>query len=113
LVSNPLVADLYRLDLGKPLTAELTDSSGGVNYRVFEHGLAAANWKATNANLTVESPPIPATWFYDVFAYDPSSAMPSAPNILVPPAGSLSIPAMSGRVYLFGSSTDFGLNRLV
>jgi hypothetical protein len=113
-VSVHLTADLYRLHLGEPLTSELTDSSSGINFRVFERGLVAVNWNQADAGLTVSSPPIPATrFFYDLFAYDSYPNTPSRPNIEVLPGGVLTIPAMSGRIYLFGSSTDYGLNRLI
>jgi hypothetical protein len=112
-VVDQTVADLYRLDLGKPVTPELVDGASGVNFRVFERGLVAVNWNQTSANaLTVQSPPIPATRFYDLFSYSYATVL-SQPNVEVPPGGSLSIPAMSGRVYLFGSGTDVGLNRLI
>jgi hypothetical protein len=112
-MSDASVADLYRLNLGDPLTAELIDVASGVNFRVFEHGLVAVNWSQTPANLTIQSPPIPATYFYNLIAYVSDSKTPSEPNIEVNPGGTLSIPAISGRVYLFGSGTDFGLNRVL
>jgi hypothetical protein len=98
------VADLYRLNLGQPLTLELPGSASGVSFRVFERGLVAVNWTTTDANLIVQSPPIPATRFYAVF---------DKANIEVAAGGSLPVPTMSGRVYLFGSSTDFGLKQLI
>src|SRR5262249_52103865 len=98
------VVDLYRLSLGQPLTLELRGSASAVKFRVFERGLVVVNWKKTDANLIVQSPPIPATRFYAVF---------DKANIEVAAGGSLPVPAMSGRVYLFGSSTDFGLGQLI
>jgi hypothetical protein len=108
-MSDAQVADLYRLDLGKAITSELADSASGVNYRVFEHGLVAVNWSQAPATLVIQSPPIPATHFYDLSAYVTDNKTPSLPNIEVPPGGALSIPPVAGRVYLFGSGTDFGL----
>ena len=105
-MSDPRVADLYHVRLGEAQTEELTDSSSGINFRVFTHGLAAVNWGQSEAALTVR-PPIPATLFYDMFSYSPSGS-PSLPNTTV-----LSIPANAGRVYLFGSGTDFGLDHLI
>ena len=106
-MSHPQVADLYRLQLGKPLTGEL--SQGAIRYCVFERGLVAVNLDGVNAgNLTIQSTPIPTTYFQDLF---PDS--PNQPNIKVSvPGGALPIPASSGRIYLFGSTTDYGLNRL-
>ena len=104
-MSDPRVADLYHVRLGEAQTEELTDSSSGITFRVFTHGVVAVNWGQSEAALTVR-PPIPAMLFYDVFSYSPSGS-PSLPNTRV-----LSIPANAGRVYLFGSGTDFGLDHL-
>ena len=112
-LSDPLAADLYRLQLGEPLTSELTDSTSGVNYRVFEWVPVTANWGAADANPAAQCPPTPANRFYDVSAYAGSSKTPSQPNILVPPGGALSLPALSGRVYLFASTAGFGLERVL
>ena len=101
-MADPEVVDLYRLRLGAPLTEELTDVSG-VYYRGFERGLVAVNPDQVNArNLTIQSPPIPATRFFDIF-----------PKTPWPIVDVLTIPPWSGRVYLFASSTDFGLNRQI
>ena len=106
-MSHPQVADLYRLQLGKPLTGEL--SQGAIRYCVFERGLVAVNLDGVHAgNLTIQSTPIPTTYFQDLFPDNPNQ-----PNIKVSvPGGALPIPASSGRIYLFGSTTDYGLNRL-
>ena len=104
-MSDPRVADLYHVRLGEAQTEELTDSSSGITFRVFTHGVVAVNWGQSEAALTVR-PPIPAMLFYDMFSYSPSGS-PSLPNTRV-----LSIPANAGRVYLFGSGTDFGLDHL-
>jgi hypothetical protein len=94
-------ADLYRLRLGAPLTEELTDVLSGIYYRVFERGIVAVNPDQVSArNLTIHAPPIPATRFFDIFP---------TPGATVEV---LTIPPYAGRVYLFGSSTDFGLNKL-
>ena len=88
--------------LGEPLTEELTDASG-IYYRVFERGLVAVNPDQFNArNLTGQLPPIPATRFFDIF---PGTPWPIVEVLKFPPWG--------GRVYLFASSTDFGLNRQI
>ena len=99
--------DLSLLRLGRPVTGELADPSG-VLFRVFERGLVAVNWDSNDKTLTV-SPPIPGTIFYDI--YQPLSINLQIIDVSTT-GGVLTIPAASGRVYLFGSDTDYGLNRL-
>lgn len=106
-ISQVTVADLYRIRLGKPVTDEL--SQGALRYRVFEHGLVAVNLDGVNTeNLVIQSPPISAKYFHDLFPDNPAQ-----PIIKISPGGTLTIPASSGRIYLFGSATDYGLNRLL
>jgi hypothetical protein len=99
--------DLSLLRLGRPVTGELADPSG-VLFRVFERGLVAVNWDSNDKTLTV-CPPIPGTIFYDI--YQPLSISYQFLDVSTT-GGVLTIPAASGRVYLFGSDTDYGLNRL-
>jgi hypothetical protein len=100
--------DLSRLYLGKPVTRELADLSG-VLFRVFERGLVAVNWDSSNdKTLTVRSP-IPGTIFCDI--YPPSNLNVQILDVSTM-GGVLTIPAASGRVYLFASGTDYGLNLL-
>jgi hypothetical protein len=98
---------LSLLRLGRPVTGELADPSG-VLFRVFERGLVAVNWDSNDKTLTVR-PPIPGTIFYDI--YQPLSINYQFLDVSTT-GGALTIPAASGRVYLFGSDTDYGLNRL-
>jgi hypothetical protein len=99
--------DLSLLRLGQPITGELADPSG-VLFRVFERGLVAVNWDSNDKTLTVR-PPIPGTIFYDI--YQPLSINLQMLDVSTT-GGVLTIPGASGRVYLFGSDTDYGLNRL-
>ena len=99
--------DLSLLRLGRPVTGELADPSG-VLFRVFERGLVAVNWDSNDKTLTVR-PPIPGTIFYDI--YQPLSINLQMLDVSTT-GGVLTIPGASGRVYLFGSDTDYGLNRL-
>ena len=121
--ADPQVADLYRLQLGKPLTREL--AQGAIHYRVFERGLVAVNLDGVNAgDLSLQSPPIPTTYFHfpnipgqpnitTTYFHDLSPLLPHQQNIKVfMPGGALPVPASSGRVYLLRSPTDYGLNRL-
>jgi hypothetical protein len=100
--------DLSRLHLGRPVTGELTDPSG-VLFRVFERGLVAVNWDGNSKILTV-GPPIPGTIFCDI--YPPGVDLNVQILDVSTTGGVLTIPAASGRVYLFASGTDYGLNRL-
>jgi hypothetical protein len=105
------LADLHRVRLGKALTVETTDPTSQVHYRVFEHGIVAVNWNAnvgsfpaqTAAAVTAQS----LQFFFDLFTAG------NTPIDINTTAGLLAVPPQSGRVFLFGSSTDYGLNRLV
>lgn len=110
----PDIADLHRVRLGKPLGPERQDPSSQINYRVFEQGIVAVNWQSgagsfpypnTVATPVVASPPNPQ-FLYDLFTPG------NTPVDLSATSGLLQVPAQSGRVFLFGSSTDYGLNRL-
>jgi hypothetical protein len=101
--------DLSRLRLGQPVTGELTDPSG-VLFRVFERGLVAVNWDSNNSKTLTVSPPIPGTIFCDI--YPPGVDLTLQIIDVSTTGGVLTIPAASGRVYLFASGTDYGLNRL-
>ncbi|HPO16683.1 MAG TPA: putative glycoside hydrolase [Candidatus Hydrogenedentes bacterium] len=64
-LSNPDMADLYRMRLGTPLSDELEEN--GVHYRVFERGMVAVNPdKEKPASITL-LPPIPVKRLLDVF----------------------------------------------
>jgi hypothetical protein len=112
---NPRIADLHRIRLGKPVTGQATDPSSGVRYRVFERAIVAVNWDPKKKkHLAAQSlvakalgkPLQDFQFFFDVFK------MPESAIIDVANGGLLTIPAYAGRVYLFASSTDYGLNRL-
>jgi hypothetical protein len=64
-LSNPDVAPLYRLRLGKPLGDERED--GGVWWRAFEAGLVAVNPDRNKDGFIPIRPPIPTTRFFDFF----------------------------------------------
>jgi hypothetical protein len=64
-LSNPDVAPLYRLRLGKPLGDEKEES--GVYWRAFEAGLVAVNPDRKKDGLIAVKPPIPTARFYDFF----------------------------------------------
>ena len=63
-VSQPEVASLYRLRLGKPLGGEVEE--GGVYWRAFEAGLVAVNPERNKEGFIAFKPPIPATRFCDL-----------------------------------------------
>jgi hypothetical protein len=97
------------------VTGEAVDPDSGVLYRVFERAIVAVNWDKQNAkNLAGQSlaanalgkNPEDFRFFFDVFR------IPDQVIIDTDKTGSLAIPEYSGRVFLFGSSTDYGLNRL-
>jgi hypothetical protein len=105
-MTDPTVADLFRVRLGKPLTAELQEPFNAappacVFYRVFERAVVAVNPDPASERLLSLNPSVPTTRFYDLFANASVDATAS---------GTLHIPANSGRVFLFGSTTSFGLN---
>lgn len=107
------IADLHRVRLGSALAPAVVDPARQLSYRVFERGVVAVNWSASAQSFPYKNPvsPVVATppspeFFYDLFA--PSLT----PIDLSATAGQLSVPAQSGRAFLFGSSTDYGLNRL-
>jgi hypothetical protein len=115
-ITDSRIADLHRIRLGKPVTGPATDPSSGVRYRVFEHAIVAVNWDTQNAkNVTGQSlvanalgmDPQGFRFFFDVFLILASAIIDM--NVT---GGLLAIPAYAGRVYLFGSSTDYGLNKL-
>jgi hypothetical protein len=100
--------DLGQLQLGRPVGGELTDPSG-VLFRVFERGLVAVNWDPANAKTLTVRPPIPGTILCDIY---PASGFDGQILDVSTMGGVLTIPPHSGRVYLFASGTDYGLNRL-
>jgi hypothetical protein len=115
-MNDPGLADLHRVRLGKALGPEMTDPASQVNYRVFEHGIVAVNWDPVNTksfsvqNTTVATmPTIPQNvrFFYDLYASPTNVSIDVSAT-----SGLLQVPANSGRVFLFGASTDYGLNRL-
>jgi len=89
-ISNPEVADLHRLRLGRPRTAELEDS--GVHYRVFENGFVAVNPdKEKPATITLDAA-VPGKTLRDCFG---------GVAVTIAEDRRLEIPKYSGRVYLF------------
>jgi hypothetical protein len=64
-LSNPDVAPLYRLRLGKPLGDEKEEN--GVYWRAFEAGLVAVNPDRKRDGFIAVKPPIPTARFYDFF----------------------------------------------
>jgi hypothetical protein len=115
-MTDSRIADLHRIRLGKAVTGPATDQVSGVRYRVFERALVAVNWDRQNAkNLPGQSVvatslgknPQEFRFFFDVF---PAPAPTTIDMNLT--GGMLAIPTYAGRVYFFGSSTDYGLNRL-
>ena len=67
-ISQPDVAPLYRLRLGKPLSAEVEEN--GVYWRPFEVGLVAVNPDREKEGSITVRPPIPAKRFFDFFSAD-------------------------------------------
>ena len=63
------VADLFRVRLGQPLTAELPEPAepGGVNYRLFERGLVAVNLDMQSSRQLAVQPLVAETLFCDLF----------------------------------------------
>jgi hypothetical protein len=120
-LSNSAVADLYRLRLGPPLTAEINlGGANGLYFRVFRRGLVAVN---LDLNAKVALPPkayaqafqgssIPTPkWLVDVFnAGAPGRAFQRDEGsdwTATYDADTLSVPRLSGRVYLFGSDLTY------
>ncbi len=105
------LADLHRVRLGKALTGEITDPTTQVHYRMFEQGAVAVNWTASSGSFPAQTAAPVASqshrFFYDLFAPG------NSPIDISTTSGLLSVPPQSGRVFLFGSTTDYGLNRLV
>jgi hypothetical protein len=110
------VADLHRIRLGKPLGAEVTDAASQFSYRVFEHGIVAVNWNQSSAKsfpgqaiagAALATKLQNVQFFYDQFASPDNTTIDTGAT-----SGLLQVPAYSGRVFLFGSSTDYGLNRV-
>lgn len=76
--SDPEVADLYRLRLGKPLAEE--QRQNGIYYRVFERGMVVVNPDKEQPGALDLLPPIPSTRLYDVFGGGAQHWDPSAPQ---------------------------------
>ncbi len=89
-LSNPDMADLYRMRLGTPLSDELEENS--VHYRVFERGMVVVNPnKEKPASLTL-APPVPVKRLLDIFggglqAWQPSGKIRLAADIGVKHGG--------------------------
>jgi hypothetical protein len=64
-LSNPDVAPLYRLRLGKPLGDEKEED--GIYWRAFEAGLVAVNPDRKKDGFIAVKPPIPTGRFFDFF----------------------------------------------
>jgi hypothetical protein len=129
-LSNSAFADLYRLRLGAALTAEMNlGGTNGLYFRVFRRGLVAVN---LDVNAEAALPPkayapafqgtsIPTPkWLVDVFQAgapgrafqrDEGSDWPVTFDHDTLPvtldADTLSVPRLSGRVYLFGSDLTY------
>jgi hypothetical protein len=113
---DPALADLHRVRLGNPLTSEAIDPSSQIHYRVFERGIVAVNWDSANtgfagqtiAAAALSMNPQDVRFFYDLYAFP--SDVPVDASLA---SGLLPVPTNSGRVFLFASSTDYGLGRQV
>jgi hypothetical protein len=110
--------DLARLRLGPPITGILTDSSSNVFYRLFESGLVALNSDMSTSrplivsgpgNFQTPNPPFPTTKFLDLT--DPIGTSGAWTHLeiidVTKTSGALTIPPLSGRVYLFGAETSY------
>ncbi|MBI2435647.1 MAG: hypothetical protein HYV26_22560 [Candidatus Hydrogenedentes bacterium] len=64
-LSDPEVADLHRVRLGRALTEELEEN--GVHYRIFERGLVAVNPERERAAKISMGPPAPGKRLLDLF----------------------------------------------
>lgn len=111
-MQDPALADLHRIRLGKGLAPEAIDLTSQIHYRVYERGIVAVNWLNANAALPAQAIAAAALsmnsqdvrFFYDLFAF-PADVPVDAGST----SGLLPVPAKSGRVFLFASSTDYGL----
>jgi hypothetical protein len=121
-LSNSAVADLYRLRLGPALTLEMNlGGSNGLHFRVFRRGLVAVN---LDLNAEAALPPqayakafvgtsvSAPNWLVDVFnAGAPGRSFQRDEGsdwwTATYDADTLSVPRLSGRVYLFGSDLTY------
>jgi hypothetical protein len=86
---------LFALNLGRPVTEEMTDKASGIYYRVFERGVVAVNSDSnTTEKLTLPASVNPSA-FVDVLTN-------TSTTVLI-------IPQSSGRIFLFGATRDYGV----
>ena len=81
-LSQPEVAPLYKLRLGKPLGNEVEEN--GVYWRAFEAGLVAVNPDRAKDGFITVKPPIPTMQFYDVFGSGADHWAPDSANGFAP-----------------------------
>jgi hypothetical protein len=111
-------ADLARIRLGRPATGILTDAQSILFYRIFENGMVVLNSDMSASHTLVVSdpinpkqpnPPFPTTKFLDLT--DPIGTSAAFTRLEVidvgTTGGTLTIPPLSGRVYLFGADTSY------
>jgi hypothetical protein len=111
-------ADLARIRLGRPATGILTDAQSILFYRIFENGMVVLNSDMSGSHTLVVSdsvnpkrpnPPFPTTKFLDLT--DPIGTTAAVTRLEIIDVGTtggiLTIPPLSGRVYLFGADTSY------
>jgi Hypothetical glycosyl hydrolase family 15 len=104
-LSDPDTAILYQIRLGPPLGPEQHEQD--VYYRLFDRGLVALN-PNKQAPATFTLPASTPTILYDLFPAQPGKPA-AGRRIELGPARQLTIPAYSGRVYLYAAGTDDAL----
>jgi hypothetical protein len=111
-------ADLARIRLGPPVTGMLHDAQSVLFYRIFENGMVVLNSDMSASHTLMVSdtvhpgqpnPPFPTTKFLDLT--DPIGTSTAATRLEIidvsTTGGILTIPPLSGRVYLFGADTSY------
>jgi Hypothetical glycosyl hydrolase family 15 len=107
--SSPIAATLSQVKLGSPSGAMMTDANSGIQYRLFERGVIAVNWDPEEEKVLEIQPP-PVSHLFDLYP----TVAEIEPHIIDLSAGAhMPVPPSSGRVYLWASSTDYGLNHVV
>ncbi len=103
-ISDPETAILYQIRLGPPLGPE--QEQDGVFYRLFAAGIVAVNPdKAKSATWTLPAS-APSTRLYDVFEAAPGRDAKGRLIDVSTTQRRLTIPAYSGRVYLYVPGAD-------
>jgi hypothetical protein len=106
-LAKPDTAVLYQIRLGPPLGPERQEA--GVHYRLFERGLVAVNPDKQHPGTFTVPAPAPLI-LYDLFPSQPGKSTKGC-QVDLGTARQLSIPAYSGRVYLYAAGTGDELSK--